>query len=128
MKIVVTTRLVPDVMTGKDSDVVAQFGVHVTDKPILTGTPKQVLYAETIRDASIESYVRMFGVQRAFGAFTMVKDDDKTRDTIAKLNEVCAKMADKLSKVTDAKTWIEIANGQKNASTVQKILARADIS
>lgn len=99
-------------MTGQpDHTLMLSINVAISDAPALIGTPKQIAYANDIRDGAIRDMCDA-AKRRA----------PLTADGIAKLNEQIAPIAAKLATVTSAKTWIETNQGRKSMVTIQTLL------
>ncbi len=99
-------------MTGQpDPTLMLDINVEITDAPALTGTPKQIAYANSIRDGAIRdmcaSAIRRAGVKPG---------------SVEKLSEQVAPIAARLTDITSAKAWIETNGGRKSLITIQALL------
>lgn len=101
-------------MTGRpDPTLMLSIDVEIVDAPALTGTEKQISYAEAIRDAAIRD-----------ACTSAIKRAPLSGDGVKNLNEQIGPIAAKLATITTAKSWIEAANGSKSLLTVRALLAK----
>ena len=110
-------------------EIISGFEGQIIDGTPLTGTPKQIAWAEKIRDAAVKDYLRA-------GPIAMTKVGDRwlkhfgrvtpeVTAALATINEGCAKMAEALSTKTSAAAWIDAAGGSTpSLLTIRKIMGR----
>ena len=129
MQITLRVRL----STSSNSEVgpkIIGWAYDITDAP-LTGTERQVTWAEAIRAASIEDFVDAVALRQARlpdgrwlkNATHMTSD---VQALVATINGMIAKrLTPSLATATSAKTWLEAAGGAKTMSTVKGIIRAA---
>lgn len=103
------------------------------DLPALTGSDKQVAWANTIRDAAIADFVQTRIVDRVqfevAGRSCWLKHETWTANAQPQVDIINAKpimqqIADALAPITSAKDWIEAAGGSKSMLTIQALMQR----
>lgn len=111
------------------SDLIVGWNVDLIDAAPLTGSEKQVAWADSIRAQAIRDYVMR--------GFDMVKLADESRlkhssflsddvqKAVEKINSLLATPSEKLEKFSAAQDWIDAAGGALHASTVFGLLQRA---
>lgn len=100
-------------MTGQPSDLLNGIDIAISDAPVLTGSEKQIAYANDIREDAIRD-----ACKSAIGRVKL------SVAAIAALNEQVVPMAAKLAAHTTAKSWIEAAGGSKSMLTVRALLTK----
>lgn len=113
--------------TGQPSDLFVGIDIAITDAPALTGSEKQIAYANAIREAALKDAgsLAIGKVKLPDGSWLKTSHGGPAvLDAIAKLNEQFAPVAEKLATYTVAKDWIEAASGSKSLLTVRALLNR----
>lgn len=120
-----TTNLTGEQITG---DHLQKIDIAISGMPALTGSPKQIAWAEAIRIAAITDTCKaaMEKVQMADGNW-LKNACWMTPEVLAavdKLNQHVERVAAALAPHTSAKAWIEAHDGSKSQLTVRALLAR----
>lgn len=111
-----------DPATVGDALALNGYRIKIVDAPTLQGSDKQVAWAQTIRAASIEDFVRTYilgGVK--VGDTTLARTSFATPEwatAMVALRSGLDKLAAKLATFSTARDWIEAANGSKSLLTV----------
>jgi hypothetical protein len=124
MQIIMTAPVILTAM-GKPSDQVNGYKVEIIDAPVLTGTDKQMAWAEAIRDAAIKD-VAAAARRVRIKTGRRLEDHDwrgpEFEEDLQMVNEMLASIAAALASVTEAKAWIEAAGGAKDQRTVRALM------
>jgi len=114
--------------TGRPAEHFSGFDVEILDAPALTGSPKQVAWAETIRAASIKDFVVAGMERKQLPDGRWLKRETwlspEVDAAVAQINAAVAPAAAKLAAYTAAKDWIEAADASKSYSTARALLVR----
>lgn len=128
MQITVTPRYNVSAVKGENPE--AGFNhaqIDIVDAPALTGSEKQVAWAERIREEAIldmlDTILRRAGLAGQSRPSFLT---DAHLATLAKLNEGAARLAADLATVTDARAWIDArgVSGKGNADTIRKVAGK----
>ena len=112
--------------TGAEQPTINGYAIDVANAPELTGTEKQVAWANAIRTAAIEDMARtgLTKIKDADG-IALAKAEWRTdawQAALDSLNSRLAGHAERLAKITSAKAWIDAANGSKTSATIIALL------
>lgn len=120
MKITVTAPICKG-----QTETINGYKVEISNAPALSGSEKQVAWADAIRAAAIEDLaitamrrLKVDGTTLADASFRT----DAWEAAMENLNSNLANFAEKLASVTDAKAWIEAAGGSKSILTIRALL------
>ncbi|WP_140419307.1 hypothetical protein [Sphingobium sp. Z007] len=98
------------------------YQVEIVDAPVLTGSEKQVAWADSIRTASVEDFIRNIVLGKVRAGDTILANccfvTPEWEVAMASLSDGLDKLSQVLGQVETAKAWIDAAGGSKSSATV----------